>query len=64
MSILSDPEVVTALKTKFVCAAVDQHDHRAGAGLQVVHPDAVGVDVGGPHAGQEIHTADAGLPGR
>ena len=28
MSILSDPEIVDTLKTKFVCAAVDQHDHR------------------------------------
>ena len=28
MSILSDPEIVDLLKTRFVCAAVDQHDHR------------------------------------
>jgi hypothetical protein len=28
VSILSDPEIVNTLKTKFVCAAMDQHDHR------------------------------------
>lgn len=28
MSILSDAEIVELLKTKFVCVAVDQHDHR------------------------------------
>lgn len=28
MSILSDPEIVATLKSKFVCVAVDQHDHR------------------------------------
>ncbi|OAI47188.1 hypothetical protein AYO44_10060 [Planctomycetaceae bacterium SCGC AG-212-F19] len=28
MSILSDPEIVDVLKTKFVPVAVDQHDHR------------------------------------
>jgi hypothetical protein len=28
VSILSDPDIVATLKSKFVCAAIDQHDHR------------------------------------
>lgn len=28
MSILSEPEIVEAFKTKFIPVAVDQHDHR------------------------------------